>query len=183
MATVDLRYARALALVVADQKMDVVAAQEQLKNFADILAESAELREVLDNPSIPDSQKTGLINALGDRAGLSPAVRNFIAVIARHGRIHQAAKIFGAYASLAEAETGVAEVEITTAHPVDENNRKLLEQQAGRLAGGEQVKATYREDAALLGGAVVRIGSTVYDGSVRAQLQQLQRRMATAGVR
>ena len=60
-------------------------------------------------------------------------------------------------------------------------NRKLLEEQVAKLAGGQQVRATYSEDATLLGGAVVKIGSTVYDGSVRAQLQQLKQRLIAAG--
>jgi F-type H+-transporting ATPase subunit delta len=183
MATIDLRYARALALVVSDQKMDVIATQGELNSFADILAESAELREVLDNPSIPESQKVGVLNALGDRAGLSHTIRNFIAVIARHGRIHQMREIANSYAALADQETQIAEVEISSAHPLDEGLRKLLEKEAVRLSGGDKIKTTYYEDASLLGGAVVKIGSTVYDGSVRTQLQQLKQRMVAAGTR
>ena len=69
----------------------------------------------------------------------------------------------------------------SSAHPLDEDNRKLLEEKIATLTGMQQVHATYSEDAALLGGAVVTIGSTVYDGSIRAQLQQLKARMVSAG--
>jgi F-type H+-transporting ATPase subunit delta len=147
-----------------------------------MLAQSADLREVLDNPSIPETQKIAVLNAIGDRIGLNPTIRNFIAVIARHGRIHQMREIVDSYGMLADQQTRVSEVEIASAHPLDEENRKLLEQQAVRLSGGDQIKATYREDPSLLGGAIIKIGSTVYDGSVRAQLQELKRRMATAGL-
>jgi F-type H+-transporting ATPase subunit delta len=88
--------------------------------------------------------------------------------------------MIAAYAALADEETGVAEAEITTARPLNADSRRLLEQQVSKLAGDQRVQATYREDASLLGGVVVRLGSTVYDGSVRAHLQQLKRRMIAA---
>ena len=86
-----------------------------------------------------------------------------------------------AYASIADENSGIAEVEITTARPLDDANRRLLEQQVAKLAGEPKIQATYREDPSLLGGAVVKLGSTVYDGSVRGQLEQMRQRLATAG--
>ncbi|HEY1743408.1 MAG TPA: ATP synthase F1 subunit delta [Granulicella sp.] len=180
MAIVDLRYARAFAAVVADQKLDVVAAQGQLNDFADTLENSADLREVLEDPSIPEPQKLKVLDAIAGRLGMSPATRNFLAVITHHQRLHELREILSAYLALADESTGVAEAEIVTARPLDDSNRKLLEQQVAKLAGGQHVRATYREDSSLLGGAVVRIGSTVYDGSVRAQLQQLKQRLIAA---
>jgi F-type H+-transporting ATPase subunit delta len=180
MAVVDLRYARALAEVVADQKMDLVAAQGQLNDFADMLDASVELREVLQNPSIPEPQKLRLLDAIAEKAELGRPIRNFLALVVHHQRLHELRDMVAAYASLAEEETGVIEAEITTARTLDADSRRLLEQQVAKLAGDQRVQATYREDASLLGGAVVRLGSTVYDGSVRAQLQQLKRRMVAA---
>jgi F-type H+-transporting ATPase subunit delta len=180
MAVVDLRYARALAAVISDQKLDLIAAQGQLNSFADLLAESAELREVLENPSIPEPQKLKVLDAVAPRLGLSRPIRNFIALLTHHERLHQLPDMITAYASVADENTGVAEVEITTARPLDADNRRLLEQQAAKLAGEPKVQATYHEDPSLLGGAVVRIGSTVYDGSVRGQLEQMRQRLATA---
>lgn len=180
MAVVDLRYARALAAVVEEQKLDPAAVQAQLNDFAALLNDSAELREVLQDPSIPEAQKLGLLDALAGRTSMSRAVRNFIAVITHHGRLHEFNEILTAYATLADEQMHIAEAEIVTARPVDERNRQLLEQQVAKLAGGQHVRATYSEDPALLGGAVVKLGSTVYDGSVRAQLQQLKQRLMTA---
>jgi F-type H+-transporting ATPase subunit delta len=180
MAVVDLRYARALAEVIADQKMDLVAAQGQLNDFADMLDASVELREVLQNPSIPEPQKLRLLDAIAEKAELGRPIRNFLALVVHHQRLHELRDMVAAYASLAEEETGVIEAEITTARTLDADSRRLLEQQVAKLAGDQRVQATYREDASLLGGAVVRLGSTVYDGSVRAQLQQLKRRMVAA---
>jgi F-type H+-transporting ATPase subunit delta len=180
MAVLDLRYARALAAVVEDQKLDLIAAQGQLNDFADILEASADLREVLQNPSIPEPQKLSLLDAIADRAHLSQPIRNFLALVTHHQRLHELRDMITAYGALADQETGVAEAEITTARPLDEENRRLLERQVAKLAGDQRIHATYREDASLLGGAVVRIGSMVYDGSIRAQLEQLKRRMVAA---
>lgn len=180
MAAVDLRYARAFAAVVEDQKLNVVAAQGQLNDFADLLEESAELREVLQNPSIAEQQKLRVLDAIAEKLGLSKAVRNLIAVVTHHQRLHEWKGITAAYAALADEDTGVAEAEIVSARPLDEANRRLLEDQVSKLTG-LKVQATYSEDASLLGGAVVRVGSTVYDGSIRAQLEQLKQKLVNAG--
>ena len=181
MAVVDLRYARALAAVITDQQLDLIAAQGQLENFANLLEESAELREVLQNPSIPEAQKLKVLDALASRLGLSRPIRNFIAVVTHHQRLHELRDMISAYASIADENSGIAEAEIITARPLDPGNRRLLEQQVARLAGEPRIQATYREDPSLLGGAVVKLGSTVYDGSVRGQLEQMRQRLATAG--
>lgn len=181
MAAVDLRYARALAAVVAEQKLDALAVQGQLNDFVATMEDSAELREVLGDPSIPEPQKLKVLDAIAAKAGMSSAVRNFVALIARHERLHELREMVAAYVRIAEEESNVQEAQIVSAHPLDEGNRRLLEEQIARLAGGQQVRATYSEDRSLLGGAVVKVGSTVYDGSVRAQLQQLKRRMLEAG--
>jgi len=180
MAVVDLRYARALAAVISDQQLDLIAAQGQLSDFANLLAESAELREVLHNPSIPEPQKLKVLDAIAPRLGLSKPIRNFLALVTHHQRLDELPEMITAYANVADENSGIAEVEITTARPLDDANRRLLEQQVAKLAGEPRVQATYREDPALLGGAVLRLGSTVYDGSVRAQLEQMRQRLATA---
>jgi F-type H+-transporting ATPase subunit delta len=181
MAAIDLRYARALAAVISDQKLDVVAAQGQLNDFVDTLEASADLREVLEDPSIPEGQKLSVLDGIAKKAGMSRTVRNFIAVIAGHQRLHELRDMVAAYAVIADEESSVAEADIVSAHPLDADNRKLLEKKIAKITGLQKVHATYTEDATLLGGAVVTIGSTVFDGSVRAQLQQLKAKLVAAG--
>lgn len=181
MAAIDTRYARAFAAVVSDQKLNVAAAQGELNDFADTLEASAELREVLENPSIPEPQKLKVLDAIAAKAGMSKTVRNLIAVITHHERLHELREIISSYATLADEAAQVAEAEVVSAHALDAGNKKLLEAKIAQLTGLQTVHATYSEDAALLGGAVVTIGSTVYDGSVRAQLQQLKARLVAAG--
>ncbi|MDE1155449.1 MAG: ATP synthase F1 subunit delta [Acidobacteriaceae bacterium] len=180
MAIVDLRYARALAQVVSEQKLDVLAVEKQLRDFAALLVGSPDLREVLANPSIPEKQKLGVLDALAPRLGLEKAARNFIALVAHHDRLHELDEMLEAYHAIADQELRVAEVEVTSALPLDEASRQLIEQKIAALTGGERVRATYREDKSLLGGAIVKVGSTIYDGSVRAQLEQLKLRLMNA---
>ena len=144
-----------------------------MQEFAATLAESRELREVLTDPSIPSEQKLAVVDALAERLGLMREVRNFIAVIMDHQRLGEFGEIVTAYGDVADVNRGVTEAEVTSAHELAEEDRRSLEAKIATLAG-TAVRVSYGLDAALLGGAVVRIGSTVYDGSVRAQLEQLK---------
>jgi F-type H+-transporting ATPase subunit delta len=180
MAIVDSRYARAFASVVSSQHLDSKAAESQLNDFSGTLEDSSELREILQDPSIPEAQKLRVIDGIAGRIGMFPAVRNFVALITHHNRLHELGDILAAYHAIADEAGDITEAEIVSAHPISAATRAILEQQVTKLAGGARVSATYREDASLLGGAVVRIGSTVYDGSVRAQLQQLKQKLIAA---
>jgi F-type H+-transporting ATPase subunit delta len=179
MSVLALRYAHAFASVAESNHLDTNAAQQQLRDFSETLAESRQLREVLMNPSIATEQKLKVLDAIAARIGMLPQVRNFLAVIMDHQRLHELDEILTEYHAVADEQSGLAEAEITSAHPLNDADRAELEEQVSKLAGG-RVRATYRQDATLLGGAVVRIGSTVYDGSIRAQLQHLKQKLVNA---
>lgn len=180
MAAVDTRYATALAEVVREQGLDAAAAEAQLKDFYALVDGNAELREVMMNPSIPEPQKLRVLDGISGKLGTSKAVRNFIAVVMHHERLAELNDMIASFHTLADAAGHVAEAEITSAHPLDDAAKKLLEQKVADLTGGERVHATYTTDASLLGGAVIKVGSTVYDGSVRAQLEQMKQRLVGA---
>lgn len=180
MAAVDLRYARALEQVVLSQQLAREDVKRQLEGFLATYSENGQLREVLGDPSIPQEQKVRLLSAIAQRLGLSGTVRNFVAVVTGHERLHELREIVDAYLQLADENSGIVEAEVISARPLDEAGRRTLEQGVAQMAGSAQVRATYREDPALLGGAVVKVGSTVYDGSVRGQLEQMRRRMVAA---
>lgn len=179
MSAIALRYAHAFADVVASHKIDVLATQQQLAGFNDVVAESHPLREVLANPAIPSDQKLRVLDAIASRLGMYPQVRNFIAVITHHQRIDLLSEILEEYREISDEQTGLTEAEIVTFRSINDQDRAELEAQVARLAGGK-VRASYREDASLLGGAVVRIGSTVYDGSIRARLLGLKQKLINA---
>jgi F-type H+-transporting ATPase subunit delta len=173
------RYARAFAEVAESAKLDTVAAQQQLNDFAGTLADSFELREFLMNPSIAMPQKLKVLDAIAGKIKMFPQVRNFLAVVLEHHRLGDLAGILTEYGEVADEHAGATEAVITSARTLAPEVRAQLEAQISKLAGA-RVKASYVEDATLLGGAVVQIGSTIYDGSVRAQLQQLKQRLVNA---
>lgn len=179
MSALSLRYAHAFASVAASSHLDANAAQQQMRDFSETLASSRELQELLMNPSIVNEQKLKILDAIAGRIGMFPQVRNFLAVVMDHQRLAELDEIVTEYHALADQQSGMAEAEITSAHPLNDRDREELEAQVSKLAGG-RVRATYRQDPSLLGGAVVRIGSTVYDGSLRAQFQQLKQRLVNA---
>ncbi len=179
MSVVALRYAHAFASVAASNHIDTNAAQQQLRDFSGTLADSHDLRGVLMNPSIATEQKHRILDAIAGRIGMLPQVRNFIAVIMDNQRLHELDEILDEYHAVADEQSSLAEAEITSAHELNAEDRATLEAQISKLAGS-RVRATYRQDATLLGGAVVRIGSTVYDGSIRAQLDQLKQKLVNA---
>lgn len=174
-----LRYARAFADVAESANLNPATAQQQLQDFADTLGESSELREVLQNPSVDMPQKLKVVDALVARLDIGPQVRNFIAVILDHHRLAEFNEIRAEYRKLADEHAGAVEATITSARPLSADERAGLEAQVAKLAGAN-VRASYLEDPSLLGGAVVQVGSTIYDGSVRSQLAQLKQRLVTA---
>lgn len=179
MAVFSSRYARAFGQVVAATHLDANAAQQQLADFSATLDGSRELREVLMNPSIAQEQKVRILDAIASRMKMFPQVRNFIAVITEHQRLGDLSEILSEYEAVADEQSGVTEAEVISAHPLNEDDRSELEGEVARKAGG-RVRTTYLQDPTLLGGVVVKIGSTVYDGSIKAQLRDLKKRLAEA---
>jgi F-type H+-transporting ATPase subunit delta len=170
------RYARAFADSVQDAKLDPAAVGQQLDDFAFAWNESLELRQVFESPVFPPAQKVSVLDKLNEKIGLSPVVRNFIAVLIEHERIGTVAEVIEEYCEEMERRQGIAEVNIVSSRQLDEDERRELEAQVALVAGG-RVKANYREDKSLLGGAIVTIGSTVYDGSVRGRLDRLKEQL------
>jgi F-type H+-transporting ATPase subunit delta len=179
MSVIALRYAHAFASVVESDKLDAGMSLQQLRDFAATFAGSSDLREVLMDPSVPTAQKLKVLDAMAPKIGMFKQVRNFIAVVMGNARLDEIDEIVAEYAQVADSDAGVAEAEITSAHALNPQDKAQLEAEVSKLAGG-RVRATYHEDASLLGGAVVRIGSTVYDGSIRAQLAQLKQKLVNA---
>lgn len=173
MAAVKSRYARALADVVFEKKMIPGRVREQLRFVVDTLNGSLDLRHVWENPSVPAEQKMKLLDAIGSRLAIDRIVRNFIAILIRHQRIGMLEQIVESFESEVNTRLGIAEAEITSARVLGPEERHSMESQIALLTG-KQVRAKYATNATLLGGAVVRVGSTVYDGSVRGQIEKLK---------
>lgn len=176
MKSASLRYASALA--------DIALAQDaaepllkQLNDFGALHAESADLRNFLASPAVPRSAKHGVIEKIAARLGAGPIVRNFLFVLADHHRTQALPEVIAAFQEVIRQRQGVAQAEILTAVELSAEQKAELARTFERLTG-KKVEAKYSLDPALLGGAVVRIGSTIYDGSLRNRLNTLRARLA-----
>ncbi|MGI8771823.1 MAG: ATP synthase F1 subunit delta [Acidobacteriaceae bacterium] len=173
MAIVAARYARAVADVVESGHLAKDEIDRQLADISRTLGESPELRGALVNESIPVDERVGVIDALSPKLGLAREVRNFLAVLLRHDRMGSFDEIVEEYHAEMDRRQGMAEAEVVSARRLDASERTDLEQQIATLAG-TRVRASFHEDGELLGGVLVRIGSTVYDGSIRGRLGRLR---------
>jgi F-type H+-transporting ATPase subunit delta len=173
------RYARALADVVLEAHLNAGEIQNQLNDFAAAWHESAGLREVFLDPTFPSEQKVAILDKMNARLGMAQQARNFIAVLINHGRIHALDEVLREFQHEMNARLGISEVLVTTARALDDKERRSLEAQIAEMTNS-RVSATFQEDSSLLGGVIVRVGSTVYDGSVRGRLSRLKEELAAS---
>jgi len=169
------RYASALVDVALEKKQADQVKQE-LAAFAAMVRESDELHAFLANPSIARASKHAAIEQLVARMGASRTLRNYLFVIVDQRRAGMLIEIEQAFSALLDARQGITQATVTSAAELTAAERKEMDAALAKLTG-KKVQAQFITDAALIGGAVVRIGSTIYDGSVRAQLDRMRLRM------
>lgn len=173
MAAFASRYAHAFLDVVTDRKLDTAALDAQFADFEATYAGSPELQTFFANPAVPAVQKVDLLDKLNAKLGLQTELRNLLAVLINNNRIGLVREVAAAYRTLLNERLGIRQAHIVTARPLGADEKQSLLDGVGKLAGA-RVQATFTQDASILGGAVVRIGSTVYDGSVRGRLGRLK---------
>jgi len=178
MAAFVSRYARAFADVVADFKLDTTSVEQQLKDFIATWDSSAVLREVFEDPSVPAAQKIAVIDQMKAKLGLAPQVRNLLAVLVDHNRIGALHEVVAEYHRQLQERLGIFQAEVVTARELKAADKSALLEHVSGLAKGK-VNATFRIDPEILGGVVVRIGSTVYDGSVLGRVERLKEVLAS----
>jgi F-type H+-transporting ATPase subunit delta len=183
MASVVGTYARAFADVVLSDTvktgsghLDPARSLHELHSIEALLKESDQLRRVLENPSIPGESKRAVLDAVTGKLGTARQVRNFVAVLTDHRRLPLFSEILKQLEEELNDRQGFAEAEISTARQLTEQEKQLLEREITKLTG-KKVKARYQQDATLLGGAVVQVGSTIYDGSVKGQLERIREQL------
>jgi len=167
------RYAVAFADVVTASKLDIAAIDRQLADFLATWDGSPELRTFFVNPATPAAQKVAILDKLNARLGLQKELRNLLAVLIDNDRIGNVGDVAVAYRRILQERMGIHPAEIVTARELSNDERDSLTAEVGKLAGGK-IDPTFTLDTSILGGAVVRIGSTVYDGSVRGRLERLK---------
>ena len=173
MAAIASRYARAFADSIFERKQDAQAASRQIHDMLALLQSSQPLREIWENPSVPAEQKRAVLDAIAKKVAMPQLVRNFFAVIIDHRRVAQLAEIAQQFDAELNRRLGMAEAEVISARELSAGERSQMENKI-KAVTGKTIRATYKTDGTLLGGALIKVGSTVYDGSVRGQLQRLK---------
>lgn len=175
MSAIAERYASALVDVAMARNAGETV-RKDLASFIAVYADSADLRNALETPALDEPLKTKIVQSVAAEMGLSEAVRNFLSLIVSHQRTHMLREIDEAFVTELNRRLGIEEAEVTTARQLTDAEKKELLGVLERRTG-KKIEVRFVADNALLGGAVVRVGSTVYDGSVREQLNRMRDRL------
>ncbi|MDX1983173.1 MAG: ATP synthase F1 subunit delta [Bryobacteraceae bacterium] len=173
------RYANALADVVIGSKgvLDPQAAVSQLRSLSTLIQGSAELKNIFLSPAVASRDKSSVVARIAATLEMSNLIRNFVQLVVRNRRANLLPQILTSFEKVLDERAGMAKVEISSAWQLNDTARAGLEAELARFTG-KQVRCNYSVDPALIGGVVARIGSLVYDGSVRGQLEILRRRLS-----
>ncbi len=175
MSAVAERYAAALVDVAVERKNSETI-KRNLAAFVEAFSSVADLRNALESPALNAEVKRKVIAEVAGKMGLDVAVRNFIYLVVDHRRTEILPEMEEAFLSELNERLGIVEAEVTSAHELNDDEKRqlrtVLEQRTGK-----KVEARFQIDGALLGGAIVRLGSTIYDGSVRDQLKRLREQL------
>lgn len=177
-AAVAARYAEALADVVTAAASPVRAqdALDELRAFEGTLRSSADLYNALTSPAIAGSRKKAVVGRIADDLQVSKITRNFLFVLIDHRRVPALAEILRTFEVVLDQRLGYVRAEVASPRELNNAQRASLNATLERLTG-KRIRMRFSIDESLIGGVVARIGSTVYDGSVRGQLQSLERRL------
>jgi F-type H+-transporting ATPase subunit delta len=174
-----IRYARAL-FDVALKEGDIQQAGRDIREFSELVSSNETLARVLSNPAIPVQKKRGLVQELTARAGtMSPIVAKLLALLADRDRLILLPDVVRSYENRLMEHAQVVRAEVVTAIALPSDRLQALQQGLSR-ATGRQVQLENRVDPAIVGGAVARVGSTVYDGSITTQLEKLKQQLIEA---
>jgi F-type H+-transporting ATPase subunit delta len=169
--TVARRYASALAQVIAERGEEAQV-QEELVAWERMILENGPLLEAFSNPTVPYEQKSKLLNELIARTKVLATTANFLRILLKNQRLAELSHVNAKLAQVLDERAGVVSAQVISARPVSESLKSLLEEKLAQITG-KKIRLSFDTDESLLGGLVTRIGSTIYDGSVRNQLRRL----------
>ncbi len=175
--TVARRYASALADVIAERNEEGIV-REELKTWEQMVQGNPLLLEAFTNPTIPYEQKSKVLNDLIAKAQVRPTTANFLRLLLRNQRFAELAHVNAKLAEIMDERAGVVSAQVVSARPISESVKTALEQTLAQITQ-KRVRLSFETDESLLGGIVTRIGSTIYDGSVRSQLERLGQELAS----
>lgn len=177
--TIANRYARALAdVITARGEMNEVVAD--LNKFAGLLSGHQQLRDVFASPVISLERKRAVLNELLARLQLRQTSNNFLQLLLVNLRLHNLDQMLRALSRELDVRTNIVSAEVTTAREISEQEKSMLRDRL-KAATGKDVRLQFRTDPSVIGGVVTRIGSLVYDGSIKNQLAQMKQRLISPG--
>lgn len=176
--TIANRYARALADVITERgEMNEVVAD--LAGFASMMTGHDQLRDVFASPVLSAERKRAVLDDLLSKMQLRPTSNNFLRLLLDNSRLHNLDQMMRALARELDSRTNIVSAEITTARDISQQEEGMLADKL-KAATGKQVRLQFRTDPGIIGGVVTRIGSVVYDGSIKSQLAQMKQRLMNA---
>lgn len=169
------RYAKALFDVALQEKADLQKIANDLSEVTDVLGNPA-LQQAAARAVVPDAARVAMIEQIADRLGVSVQVKKLLVMLTLGRRLNLVADLTDAYRERLLAHQNVVRAEVRSAAPLSPEQTRALEQSLANVTG-KKVELSVSVDPELLGGVVATIGSTVYDGSVRTQLQRMRQEL------
>ena len=170
--TVARRYATALADVVG-KSGETETVKSELKTWEDLMNDNSQLQNAFANPAIAHLNKEKVLDGLLAKTKPTKTTANFLRVLLRNSRLTELRQINEKFAAVLEERSGVVAAEVTSARPLSDNERAELQASLAKLTG-KLVNLNFEIDENIIGGVVTRVGSTVYDDSVKTQLENLK---------
>ena len=169
------RYAEALA-DVANDRNQVDQIDNEIRVFAEMMKSSRELHDTFASPVVSQSDKLKLLEALVARTSTGQMTANLLRTMLGHYRLHHVAEVYEQFRREINERKGLIIAEVTTAGEVGPSEQAKLGRTLEQMTG-KRVEFKFKTDPSLIGGMVTRVGSVVYDGSVRTQLQEIKERL------
>ncbi len=176
---VSARYARAIADVAFESKSGE-SPDQLLSEVRSVVAEleaSKPLREVLASPAVSHAKKRAVLQRLVELLKASGTTRKFLFVVSDHGRLDMLGVMAEAFQIEIDKRRGIVQADVVSAVELDGGQRSAFERQVEAIAG-KKARVEFQVDPAVLGGAILKIGSVVYDGSVSGRLRQMSEQLA-----
>ncbi|NLT68839.1 MAG: ATP synthase F1 subunit delta [Acidobacteria bacterium] len=169
------RYARSLADIVFEKKIEGKVTKD-LQTWREIFLTCPELLEAFDAPQVPEDSKERVLDELLVRYPAHPVTSNFLRIMLQRNRIRFFNQILENYLKLVNHRNGIVTASVTTVAPIPEEEAKRLTETLSRITG-KKVNVDLKTDESLIGGVVIQMGSTIFDGSIRTQLAEMKRRL------
>lgn len=170
------RYAKALFDVAVSENTELSKVGKDLSEITELFQENTELTEAVQRPGVPDHARIAVIEQVADRMGLTPPVKKLLVMLTQSRKLELVKLLSEAYNERLRAHQNVVRAEVTSAVPLSTDRTRALEDRLSQVTG-KKVELSVDVDPALLGGVVAKIGSTIYDGSVKTQLERLRQEL------